>query len=357
MKAIIMLKDDLLIKIENLKRIGFSNKTTLIKKYLDLLDKNENDETLCFELYTSYLECGKFQIAFNFAELCKDKYVEVKKILDHIDENGRINLPFLNNSTKQQNAKGIIVTAASARFFPILLNLIGSIHKNSYESVKEIIVCDLGLEEFQKEYLEKIKLVTIVKSDYCKLFFQWKFPLIQKILSQTDYPILYIDSGCYVHKDLTQIFNYIDQNDYLITYNCPYDSPKHKLNKWTSKVVYDHFNLDKENDNSTATLATIIGISNKRKDIVDFIVANNTQYLLRPHSDCIDNRFDQSLSAICFIYKLKLDIQYFEDWYRDTLDCGSNDPFITIHRSKLKQDECYRYLLKKDNSNVKGLYS
>ncbi|HLB40365.1 MAG TPA: hypothetical protein VJJ83_01120, partial [Candidatus Babeliales bacterium] len=41
--------------------------------------------------------------------------------------------------------------AADSRFYPHLLNLIGSIHKNDQANLAEIAVFDLGLEPAQKQ--------------------------------------------------------------------------------------------------------------------------------------------------------------------------------------------------------------
>ena len=52
-------------------------------------------------------------------------------------------------------------TASDAKYFDLLLNLIGSIHKTNFENLKEIAVFNLGMTQEQIDQLTTIENVTV----------------------------------------------------------------------------------------------------------------------------------------------------------------------------------------------------
>jgi len=70
----------------------------------------------------------------------------------------------LSNTIKTQNnlsKNHYYCTVADEKHFYMLLNLIGSLHKNDFDNLKEIAVFDLGFTDQQKQILKNIKKVEI----------------------------------------------------------------------------------------------------------------------------------------------------------------------------------------------------
>src|SRR5574343_539682 len=314
-------------RINNLKRI--TSKTVLIKKYLDILDEEYNFEFL-YELFKLYSCSNKKFMAYSFADMIKDRYPDANEYIIQRNNMGDIILPQVTNTRDTNTQNNTIVTAANSSYFSVLLNCIASIHKNN---PLNIIVYDLGLKQYQVDFLNTLKNVTVVIKLFPFPFFQWKFNIISDALKYND-QILYLDAGCYINKDLTTIFNHISDNSYILFDQ--HNDDIYKLSSWTTKEVYTTFSLDKTKCNKLTSLATIMGFNQDSKYIIDTVLKYNTNYLLRPHSSCIDNRCDQSLSSVIFKYILNLKFQPFEDFLDELYDGGCNNPYITIHYSKMK---------------------
>lgn len=124
------------------------------------------------------------------------------------------------------------VTAADEKHFPVLINLIGSIHKNDWEELAQIAVFDLGLTIAQKKQLKQIKKVEtysleMVHPDLLKPFltcsngrrvrgwFAWKPVVIKQALDLFPY-VLYLDAGNIVLKSPENLFKYITQQGYFL---------------------------------------------------------------------------------------------------------------------------------------------
>lgn len=324
--------------IDKIKRLPISVESK-IKKYLDVLDNTEDFNVEIYkELYKLYMHLEKLHISLSFANKIKDIDEKANSFWNEYNRKGNIDLEFIkycNKGHEGQNKRNIL-TSSNARYFPILLNLIGSIHKNSYNY--NIYVLDLGMFEWQIDCVSKISNVYIIKDQYTFDFFKWKFDFVNNFSGKS---FLYLDAGCSVNKDLSYLFDYIDNNGFLIFNH--FISNDNLLNKWTSKVVYDTFDIDKSKDRSITPISTIFGISDRF--ILDEMTKYNIEYNLRPHSDCIDNRFDQSLFGVLINHVLKLNKLKFEDYLLDCHNNGSDDPFITIHRSKFYYGDTYRYIL------------
>lgn len=109
-----------------------------------------------------------------------------------------------------------IITSCSNKFFPSIINLLGSIKAN-YPDHPPIYVYDLGLFYTFKKELEKIPGVTLVSMPhFCthwRSCYTWKTYILAHPFADLNF---YIDAGCQVLKPLDEDFDIIEKNDYLI---------------------------------------------------------------------------------------------------------------------------------------------
>lgn len=329
-------------RINNLKRI--TSKTVLIKKYLDILDEEYSYEIL-YELFQLYSCSNKKFMAYSFADMVKYKYLKAYEYIIDVNEVGNITPPLVTRTYNNiNNTNNTIVTVSNSSYFSVLLNCLASIYKNTIDSVSSILVYNIGLKLHQVEFLNSLKYVTVIPNNFKFPFYEWKFDVSSDALNHTN-QFLYLDAGCFVNKDLTPLFDYISENKYLLFNH--YVDDINQLSKWTTKEVYDTFSINKSKCSKQTSISTLMGFSQDSKYIIDEVLKYNTNYLLRPHSSCIDNRYDQSLSAIIFKYILDLKFLKFEDYLNDLHNNGNNNPYITIHYSKMKMEHIYNYLIRK----------
>src|ERR1700735_5829514 len=102
-------------------------------------------------------------------------------------------------------------TASNSRYYPMLINLIGSIFKFNYDKVGEIMVFNLGLSQAELDELngiDKVKVYEVEKThpDIIAVHimpktgrgvigeFAWKPVIIKQALDKYEY-ILYLDAG------------------------------------------------------------------------------------------------------------------------------------------------------------------
>jgi hypothetical protein len=123
-------------------------------------------------------------------------------------------------------------TAADDKHYPLLLNMIGSIHKHNYYDVEAILVYDLGLSDTHKNELaniNRVQLCTVEKTNpdiltdihtgqnrHVKGLFSWKPVIIKDALDKYPY-ILYLDAGTTITKPLNGLFKHIDETGYFFT--------------------------------------------------------------------------------------------------------------------------------------------
>lgn len=108
-----------------------------------------------------------------------------------------------------------IITSASNKFFPSLINLLGSIKQN-YPQAPKIFIYDLGLLwNFRKE-LEQIENVEVITMPhFCPFWrscYTWKTYILSHPLADLNF---YLDAGAKVLRPLDDFFNIIEQDDYL----------------------------------------------------------------------------------------------------------------------------------------------
>lgn len=108
----------------------------------------------------------------------------------------------------------VIATSCSNKFFPSLLNFLGSI-KNNYPNHPPVVVYDLGLFWFFRKHLEGYEGVTIKKiprfCNHWRSCYTWKPYIFQDIKNKN---CLYLDAGNQVLKSLDDIFDIIDKEGY-----------------------------------------------------------------------------------------------------------------------------------------------
>lgn len=108
-----------------------------------------------------------------------------------------------------------IITACSNRFFPSVLNLIGSIKAN-YPNHPKIYVYSLGLLPILKNELKTIENIELIEMPhFCKFWescYTWKTYIFNSPLA---YLNLYLDAGNQVLKPLDEIFQQIKKNEYF----------------------------------------------------------------------------------------------------------------------------------------------
>lgn len=108
-----------------------------------------------------------------------------------------------------------IITAASNKFFPNLLNLIGSL-KVTNPNHPPVYVYDLGLFPTFKKELQSIPGVTLVAmpqfSSFWRKCYTWKTYIFTKPFADIN---LYLDAGTQVLKSLDKVFLQIETDGYL----------------------------------------------------------------------------------------------------------------------------------------------
>jgi GR25 family glycosyltransferase involved in LPS biosynthesis len=130
-------------------------------------------------------------------------------------------------------------TAADEPYFECLINLIGSIHKHSFDALGRIAVFDLGLTREQIEELNRIEKVQVydlevTHPDLLTRFkaqpwgksvpgwYAWKPVAIKQALEM--FPcFLWIDAGTTVLRPLNNLFDHIRQHGYFFHNGSPRD--------------------------------------------------------------------------------------------------------------------------------------
>jgi FkbM family methyltransferase len=119
----------------------------------------------------------------------------------------------------------IVVTSFNSDYFNQGLNLIAGLHRTSYQSVDQIFIYDLGLTQFEKEYLRLFEKVFVL--DYpkeVKGFFDgylapknysYKCAAIahSATLVAPDQLILWVDAGVTPIRDIKEVFDQIESDE------------------------------------------------------------------------------------------------------------------------------------------------
>lgn len=108
-----------------------------------------------------------------------------------------------------------IITAASNKFFPSLINLLGSL-KVHFPNHPKIYVYDLGLFFTFRDELEGLENVEVLDIPHFKPFWRscytWKTYILSHPLAELNF---YLDAGNQVFNPLDEIFDIIDRDAYF----------------------------------------------------------------------------------------------------------------------------------------------
>jgi hypothetical protein len=343
---------------ENQKIIDSSQ---LFVAHLQWLDKNHVAIKQYFWKVTDYINNKKHGIEvagnlaydqsvnnFNWEEEYFDYQLKIREDIfeDQVNsENYRVE--WINNNTKKYEVPNLndwgynihdsipmyFCTAADEKHYPLLINMIGSLHKFNYYDIVEIRVYDIGLNQNQKAELKNIKKVKVCdiektnsqileyiqtsETKFSKGAFSWKPVVIKDSLDHQPYT-LYLDAGTTILKPVNNIFKHIKQNGYLL-FDCG-----HSIKWMTTKYVIDSQNLNLEenkwilDDNVFGIDAGFQGISRSLYDSYVLPVYNLTKDINNFLDDktCPDGfgcaRQDQTLFSIQ-ARKLGLDLIYHDN--------------------------------------------
>jgi len=160
-----------------------------------------------------------------------------------------------------ENTKKAIITSASNKYFPSLINFIGSI-KVHYQNHPTIYVYDLGLNFlFKKEItqIEGVKILEIPKfTNHWRSCYTWKTYILNTPIADLNF---YIDSGCQILKPLDEIFEKINTQGYLFV-----SQGKEVLMKDITPLEYlGLLDIDNEILNNEVVAAGIFGFKNNSK--------------------------------------------------------------------------------------------
>jgi hypothetical protein len=158
-----------------------------------------------------------------------------------------------------QNKSKAIITSASNKFFPSLLNMIGSMKQN-YPDHPHIYVYDLGLSSFCINQLKSFENVTVLEIPrfvpFWRSCYTWKTYILKSPLADLNF---YIDAGNQILKSLDGLFDKIDQNGYLLVSQ----GPEVSVSDITPRDYFDIFDVSHDLGNKEIIAAGIFGFKNK----------------------------------------------------------------------------------------------
>lgn len=259
------------------------NTDALFIAHLQWLDKNHVAIKQYFWKVTDYVNNKKYGIEvagnlaydqsvnnFNWEEEYFDHTLKIKEdIFENVTNSQNYRVDWIKENTKKFDVPNLgdwgynihdsvqmyFCTAADEKHYPLLINMIGSLHKFNYYDIVEIRVYDIGLNENQKRELENIKKVKVceiertnpqileyIQTSDTKLSkgaFSWKPVVIKDALDHQPYT-LYLDAGTTILKPINNIFKHIIDKGYLL-FDCG-----HSIKWMTTKYVIESQNLNSE---------------------------------------------------------------------------------------------------------------
>lgn len=163
-----------------------------------------------------------------------------------------------------------IITAASNKYFPSLINLLGSIKLN-YPNHPKIFVYDLGLFWTFRKELEQTKNVEVLNMPHFCTFWRacytWKTYIFAHPLAKIN---LYLDAGNQILEPLDEIFAYIDKNGYFLV-----GGLGSNLDSITPKDYKLLFNINEKYYTEKYLTAGILGFKNESIIIASLIKLYN----------------------------------------------------------------------------------
>lgn len=164
-----------------------------------------------------------------------------------------------------------IITSASDKFFPSLINFLGSLHTN-YPDHPEVYVYDIGLFPLFRHELEEISWVHVLDVPHFvkhwRACYTWKTYILNTPHADLN---LYIDAGAEILQSLEPLFEKINKQGYLAVSQGPAVS----LADVTPPEFFARFELSKEYETKEVITAGIFGfkknpnVSVVTKDLYD----------------------------------------------------------------------------------------
>jgi hypothetical protein len=268
----------------------------LFVAHLQWLDKNYVAIKQYFWKVTDYINNKKYGIDvagtsaydqsvnnFNWEEEYFDFELKIREdIFEDISNSHNYRVDWIKKNVEKYNVPNLgdwgynihdsiemyFCTAADEKHYPILINMIGSLHKHNYYDIVEIRIYDLGFNQQQINELKNIKKVKLceiektnpqilefIQTSETKMSrgaFSWKPVVIKDALDYQPYT-LYIDAGTTILKPINNIFKHIIQNKHLLL-DCG-----HSIKWMTTKYVIESQNLN-SSENSWILEDSVFGI-------------------------------------------------------------------------------------------------
>lgn len=313
---------------------------------------------------------------FNWEEEQTEYILKIKDdIFESISNLNNYRVNYIKEQTKQHNIPNLgdwglnihdsipmyFCTISDEKHYPLLLNLIGSIHKYNYYDVEQILVYNLGLTDIQIRELQNIKKVTVCEIEktnpnildnietgvnrHVKGLFSWKPVIIKDALDKFPY-VLYLDAGTTILKPLNNLFKHISQNGYLF-FDCG-----HSIKWMTTQYLINKLDLNSDKnkwileDNVFGIDAGFQGVSRKIYDSYVLPMYEFSKDILNFTDDgtCPDGwgtgRHDQTLYSI-LVRQLGFDINYHDNPNHDCnlfIDGDKVKFHITHTKDKITKD-------------------
>jgi hypothetical protein len=190
-------------------------------------------------------------------------------------------------------------------------------------------------EDLDEDFKEKFK--DILELPRGGGYWIWKPYIIKKhmdMISDNDI-LIYIDAGCYINPAGVKRFNeYIEMLNNREEGCISFQMSQHKEKAWTTKEIFEHFNINNDSDDilKTGQIMATIKMFKKNANAINIVSAWLNALYRNPlvftdhynkNNQCdgfIDNRHDQSVcSIICKLYKTIVieDETYFENGFGD----------------------------------------
>jgi hypothetical protein len=241
--------------------------------------------------------------------------------------------------------KKIVATVFNSPYYLSGLGLIASIHRNSYDSVDEIIVYDLGLTNRELELLNKCAKVKIIGfPDAVKGYYdgyleprQHAYKLwVVKDAGNYGELIFFLDAGIAVLHDLQPVFAQIEKEEIFLVQDI------HLNIDWTHQRALELMNASEKEKYGKQLSSGILGYkqNGKYRTLIDeaFVYSQNKEIV---HGNHENHRHDQSIYSILAIrYNCPVQsIEIYGEW-RGILNASQA---LYVHRRKYLNHEGLRY--------------
>lgn len=139
--------------------------------FLELLNSGVDHWLVRLNLALAYWQYNNAVQARDFFKTVSSPCEEIQKLIYLLLKNHYyylfvykpLPLEMLRFENKNRYKKGdlVIATSSCSLFFPQVVNLIGSLHYHCLPRLRKIIVYDIGLEDWQKNYVEQLSKVKV----------------------------------------------------------------------------------------------------------------------------------------------------------------------------------------------------